>query len=161
MEVRHPSRQAFRFSELMLKSSAFAGQDNCSALVVFSDLSSMKRIVNLICFVLLLWIAADAAMPQPCCLGLGERRYSPASGSEVSESNRTRSVPSISQSVAHQDPSDASACEDDCLCCAHAMVVKSFSGVSSLCQSNLIAISNEARLPSPQLRTPYHPPRLA
>jgi hypothetical protein len=36
-----------------------------------------------------------------------------------------------------------------------------FSGVTSLCHSNLTAILTDHRLPSPQLRTPYHPPRFA
>src|SRR5215831_9124972 len=121
----------------------------------------MKRVGSTVSLVLLVLIAADAAAPQPCCLGFGETRSSTSSSLYARELTANNTAGSIFQGSPQQDQSDQTSCEDDCLCCAHAMAGSRFTGLTSFCHSNPQNLLSDDQLPSPQLRAPYHPPRSA
>ena len=114
----------------------------------------------------LLVVCADLACPPPvCCAG-----EEPAAGSHAlaaardSDDGRSYSAASVDAPDAPgQDGREQSApcCGDDCFCCGHATQGAGHTQFASLDQRSPYGATLAVRLPSPPLRSTFHPPRFA
>jgi hypothetical protein len=131
--------------------------------------SSAKRKSSVwaMAFLLLLTTGADLAFPQ-CC------SEEAAAGTAATESYAfivSDDVGSGAGNQSHQDAasgtsekerdSDSTSCKDDCFCCMRVTPGAGFAGIIVLPSKSPTVITGDDNLPSPPLRSTYHPPRQA
>ena len=126
---------------------------------------SLRRLLRGVAVFFLLVVSTDLTCPQPYCGEIGKLPVE--SNVFLLASGQTDIVTSQHASITNADdyrqeqPSDSSACEEDCFCCAYVTSGVAFTAVVSLDQKLPGAVRNSDSLPSPPLRSTFHPPRIA
>lgn len=113
----------------------------------------------------LLVVCADLACPPPSCRGgeppAGSHTLASARECAGGQNNSPASVAAPDGSERDERQPPAPCCGDDCFCCGHATAGASGKEFAALDKRSPYGASVAVSLPSPPLRSTFHPPRVS
>jgi hypothetical protein len=123
-----------------------------------------EPLLGKIAILLLLLILIDVGSMSTCCKNLKQPTFQSslvkAVTNEISGSSEVTCDNSQITYYCQDQPSESSSCEEECFCCAtstHAVILVSLQHADVW---SLHFIQHREQLPSPHVKTAFHPPRL-
>ena len=122
------------------------------------------RLVRVIAILFLAYTALGLSMPQLCCQEMGIPAIAETSARAEDNSVDTTRLPNAALSTNDYEgslPSERPPSDENCFCCcAHVLPGRAVALVASPELTTSVVAQQNIYLPSPQLQSPYHPPRL-
>lgn len=122
------------------------------------------RVIRAIAILFLVYTALDLSMPQLCCeeMGIPTIAETAASAEDNSVDSTRLSDAALSANDYEESlPSERPHSDEDCFCCcAHVLPGSAVAVVAAPELTTSLAAQQDICLLSPQLQSPYHPPRL-